>query len=513
MKVTIPTIGAAGVIKDVPAHELPPSALTDVQNVRVRDGRAERITGDRAVFAAPSAAPYGMWIYSTASKNFVVHAQLGAVFADDGSANPATRTDITGTAPTGAASDKWTGGTLGGVLVINNGKDKPMYWGGDTSANLATLTNWDTDWTCKVLRPFKNYLVALDVTKTSTRYPHMVKWSAAAEPGTLPTWDETDPSTDAGEVDLAETSDPMIDAVQLGDSLIIFKKASAYAMTYIGGAFIFQFRKLPVIAGMLAPNCGAQVPGGLVVLSAGDVVFFDGTQATSILTGKLREWMFANIDSENYTRSFVVANPQLNEAWICFPMAGSTSCDKAIIWNYKENTLSLRDLDGALCAASGPFLYVEDTTWSGDSETWAVDQTSWTFAGAALAQNSLLIGTDAPQIALADTGGTMGGATHPCKMERTGLAFDKPDTVKLISAVVPRVDAPAGTVLSIQVGATNDPEGDYSWSDAVTYTVGTTRKADAMASGRFLAYRISSTGGEIWKVRSIDLEVKELGAY
>lgn len=513
VKVTIPTIGIAGVIKDLPPHELALSALSDVQNIRVRDGLSERMLGDKQVFDAPAAAPYGMWVYSTSTKNFLVHAQAAAVYADDGSTVPGTRTDITGTAPTGGADDKWTGGTLGGVLVINNGKDKPMYWGGDTSSNLATLTNWNANWTCKVMRPFKNYLVALDITKSSTRYAHMVKWSAAAEPGTLPTWDETDPATDAGEVDLAETSDAMVDAVQLGDSLIIFKKASAYAMTYIGGQYVFQIRKLPAIAGMLAPNCGVQVPGGLVVLSAGDVVLFDGNNATSILTGRMRSWLFDNIDSEYYGRSFVAANPQWNEVWICVPFAGNASCDTALVWNYKENTFSVRDLTGATCATNGPFIYGEDGTWGGDSGQWGDDQTNWNWTGAQLAQHYLLLGTTEPKLLMADVSGTYHGTTYPAYIERTGLSFDKPDTVKQVSSLTPRVDAPTGTVLTIEVGASMDPEGSYTWSDPVTYTVGTTRKADTFATGRFLAYRISSSGSNPWRVRSIDLEVKEVGVY
>lgn len=511
VKITIPALGSVGIVRDVPAHELPLSALSDVQNIRMRNGSAERITGDQATFATPSVTPYGLWLYSTDSKSYLVHAGLAAFYVDDGSTNPPTRTDITGTPPTGDIGDRWTGGVLGGVLVVNNGVDKPMFWGGDTAANFATLTNWDANWTCKVMRPFKNYLVALDVVKGSTRYSHMVKWSAAAEPGTLPTWDETDPSTDAGEVDLAESGDQMVDAVQLGDSLIIFKSSSAYAMTYIGGQYIFQFRKLPVIGGMLTTGCGAQVPGGLVVLTPGDAVFFDGVQAKSILTGKLREWLFGNLNSEYFNRAFVSANLQRSEVWICVPFGGSNYCNKAIIWNYEENTLTERDLVDASCGISGQFVYQE--TWGGDSDTWADDESTWNYSGAQLAQNFMVIGTTEPNLLIADVGGAFHGTPHESKIERTGLSFDKPDTVKVIKSVTPRIDAVAGTVVYIQVGGAMDAEGDYTWSDPVTYTVGTTRKADAFATGRFLAYRIYSTGSPIWSVRSIDLDVQEMGAY
>ena len=208
--VTIPAVGGQGLIRDQLPQELDQSAWSDAQNIRFAEGSAWRFLGDTQVLDAPAVTPYWIGAYNTTATRYIVHAGLAAVYVDDGS----TRTDITGTAPTGGVDDRWTGGTLNGVLILNNGVDKPQYWGGNVANNLATLTNWDANHLCAVMRPYRNYLVALDVTKSGTRYPHMVKWSSPAEPGTVPaSWDEADPATDAGEVDLAETSDLMVDCL------------------------------------------------------------------------------------------------------------------------------------------------------------------------------------------------------------------------------------------------------------------------------------------------------------
>jgi hypothetical protein len=117
----------------------------------------------------------------------------------------------------------------------------------------ANLTGWDATWRCKSLRPFKQYIVALDVTKAGTRYANMVKWSAAAVPGALPTsWDATDATKDAGEQDIAETTDVLIDQLQLGDINVLYKERSMYAMQYIGQPFVWRFYRLPGEVGMLA---------------------------------------------------------------------------------------------------------------------------------------------------------------------------------------------------------------------------------------------------------------------
>lgn len=510
VNVTIPLLGSAGVVKDIQPHELPLSALSEAQNIRFRDGAAERITGDKQVFDTAANIPYQVMLYRTAATLFLVHAHLGAVFVDASGG----RTDITGTAPTGAAGDHWTGGVFVGTLIMNNGKDLPMFWGGNTANNLATLTNWDTNNTCKILRPWKNYLVALDVTKTATRYKHMVKWSAAAEPGTLPAWDETDPATDAGEIDLADTTDSMVDALPLGDALIIYKSASCYAMTYIGGQYIFSFRRLPGGWGMLAPNCGCIIPGGHIILTAGDVVRHDGAGMASILSNRMRRWLFANLDTTYFDRSYVVANPSKNEVWICFPTTGASVCTTALIWNWQENTFTLRDLDSVTAITSGQFEYAVSDPWSGDSGAWSADTTIWDTSDIPLAQTSLIMATTGKLLLVADDSKTQfHGVDYTSLLERKGLAFDAPDQVKMIRSITPRVDGSSGTMLYMQVGGAMDAEGDYTWSDPVPYTIGTTRKADAFATGRFLAYRIYAGAGLGWRVRSIDLDVVPQGMY
>lgn len=509
-RVSIPAIGSVGVNLDMQPQELPVSALTRVQNIRLRDGSAERIAGDMSVFTTPVVTPYHVQLYQTVDKRFVVHAGLAAVYADDG----ASLTDITGTAPTGSESDRWTGGILNGVLVLNNGVDQPMYWGGDTGSNLATLTGWNATWRCQSMRPFKNYLVGLNWTKGANSYPHMVKWSAAADPGTVPaSWNEADPAIDAGEIDLSETSGGIVDGLALGDTFIIYKSDAMYAMTYIGGQYIWQFRKLPGEVGLLARGCVCNVPTGHMVLTLGDVVVHSGAGPQSILTGKLRKWLFSQIDTTYSNRCFVVSNPALNEAWICYPEVGQSVCTKALIWNWVDNTFSLRDLVGVTCGTSGQYEYTSGASWDSDSDTWDDDYTSWNASDIPLTQSRFLLGATGPKLLGIDIGNDFDGTAYGATVERTGLAFDVPDAVKLVSSVYPRIDGTTGATVYVQAGGAMDVEGSYTWSDPVPYVIGSTYKADLFASGRFLAYRVYSIDNFDWRIRSLDLDVKQMGRY
>ena len=509
-RVTIPGVGSVGLVADQQPHELPISALSGALNVRLRDGSAERISGEIPSFTAPIITPRSIQVYNSALGRFVVHAGSNAVYADSG----ANLVDITGTAPTGADGDKWTGGTLNGVLIMNNGVDQPMYWGGDIALTLAPLPSWTSTWRCAVMRPFKTYLVGLDWTKAGARYPQMVKWSSPADPGTTPaSWNEADPAVDAGELDLAETADLMVDALPLGDALIIYKSASMYAMSYIGGQYIFNFRKLPGEAGMLARGCACVIPSGHLVLTAGDVIVHNGQGPTSILTGRLRKWLFDNMDANYFGRSFVVSNPAYNEAWICFPTTGSIACTRAIIYNWADNTLSLRELAGVTCGTSGQFEYSSTGAWSTDVETWADDLTTWNASDIPLAQSRIIMGATGPVLLAVDIGTSFSGAAFGASIERIGLSMDTPDVVKTVKAVYPRIDGVTGGVVYVQVGAAMDVEGNYTWSAPVVYTIGTTYRADTFATGRFLAYRVYSTDAINWRIKSMDFELSQRGKY
>ena len=508
--VTIPSAGQFGLVKDQPPHELAVNAWSSAENVRFRDNCIERIEGETQIYDTPAVTPYWVTPYSTTAKRYIAHFGLAAAYVDDGT----TRTDITGTAPTGAVDDRWTGGSFNGFLIANNGVDKPFSWDGNTANNLTTLSAWNANHRAAVIRPFKNYLVALDVTKSGTRYPHMVKVSSAADPGALPaSWDETNPSVDTYENDLAETPDLLVDALPLGGSLIIYKERSMYSMTYIGGQYIWQFNRLPGESGMLARGCAVNTPLGHVVLTAGDLVLHAGQEPQSIVDGKVRRWLFNSINTTYYTRSFVVSNPARNEVWVCFPSGTASACNKALIWNWKTNTFTTRTLNNATYGCNGQVVYSTDLFWSGDSGSWDSDVSSWDQTSIPPSEARLVLCTTEPKLVMTDSGSTLAGTSFTASAEKLGNSFDDPSNVKLVRSVIPRVDGTNGQTLYIQVGATMDPETSYTWSDPVSYVIGTDYKADTFASGRFIGIRIYSTDAFSWRVRSFDLDVTKRGRY
>jgi hypothetical protein len=354
--------------------------------------------------------------------------------------------------------------------------------------------------------------VALDITKTSDRFPNMVKWSHAAVPGALPdSWDETDVTRDAGEVDLAETPDLIVDALPLGDALVIYKERSAYLMRFIGQPFIFQFQRIAGEHGMLFKGCGAKTPLGHVILTSGDVMLNDGNGFKSIADGLVRRHIFQNINTENFKRAFVCSNPQRNEVLICYPEGVSSFCNKAAVWNWVTGTWGFRNLGGVYFGASGLIDLDIPNTWSSDTGIWAFDTTTWNEDEYAPNESRLILST-ATKLVGWDIGGSDDGVVALSgSAERRGMTFQDPYSNKLIRAVYPRVDAATGAPLQVQVGSSMYADGAVSWSPPVTFEVGRDIKVDTFAQGRFLAVKF--TGNFPWRMRSFDVDVVPTGAY
>lgn len=504
------TDASRGLNADLTPEELQVGAWSSVSNMRFSNGYAQRFKGTAKVFDTPVETPYFIAPFQTDSKRYWISAGRTKVFADDG---VSARVEITPASVfTGAVDDRWSGGALGGLLVLTNGVEQPCYWNGNTANDLTLLPGWNAAWRCKVIKPFKNYLVALDITKTATRYSSMVKWSHAAVPGSMPaSWDETDVTKDAGEQDLAETPDKLVDALPLGDSLIIYKERSCYSMRFVGAPFIFNFQRIRGDYGMLAKGCGVDTPLGHVVLTAGDVVLNNGQSIQSIADGQVRRFIFNNINSSNAKRAFVTANPQKNEVLVCFPYGDAAACTKAMVWNWDTKTWGLRELNNVTYGDYGVIDDLYSGSWSSDSDAWSLDTTTWN-ENEYSPNEARLMFSELTRLSAFDVSAGDDGATNITgSLERVGMTFDDPYTNKLVRAVYPRIDAPNGTVVTVQVGGSMNPDQAPTWSAPVSFTVGQSVKADSFASGRFLSIRLSASAP--WRMRSFDLDIVPSGAY
>lgn len=518
-KISVQNCGSIGVIKDQSAHELPTAAWSDARNIRFLDGAALQFVGHGQVYNTPSFAPQYLmpvnvagaryWLYATAGKQFVVSNATGAT----------VHTDITHlTARTGVVN-RWSGFVFGGIPVLNagDGTTPPMYWDQNLANKFLDLTAWPASTTCKVLRQYKSLMIAVGIKKGSTDYPFMVKWSSLAVPGALPsTWNEADATQDAGEFDIGEGQDPIIDALGLKDSLIVYKESSTYAIDYIGGAFVLKSRKVSGMSGLLNRNCAVEFDAGFAgvhfAVTGFDIVVHDGYNANSVLDKKARRFFFQNIDVANKDKVFAFKNPFINEIMVGYPSIGSSVCNTALVYNFVDKTVSFRSLPNVTHAACGPVDNSLGGNWNQDAAPWDSDLTAWNGPDFTPDTARVMMGSSDTKLFMLDASTSFDGAMPDAFLERRGLTFDAPDRIKLVTGIRPRITGNKGGTVIVKVGRSERPDDEPVWT-TMTYTIGTTLQCDCIVSGRFLAIRFESGTAFSWKLDSYIAFVEDAGSH
>ena len=500
---------------DLSPYDMPAPFFSSGNNVRFLDGKAGKILGHIEVLGTPAAAPYwaiswlqgstDLWIYGTATS---LRKITGVTHADV-TRSAGAYTTIAST------TNNWQGGELGGVLVVCNGIDAPQSFtqGGSVFADLA---QWPSTLKCKTIVPFRNHLIALNLTDSASgsavAKPFTIRWSDAIPVGTdnngTNTWVTSAAASEAAETSLMGTKGHILNAVQLGNLLMVYKEDSIYSLSYVGGAFTFNVREVFKDTGLFSRDAVLDLGNGKhVVMITNDVVVHDGNSIKSIIDDQMKTFLFSEIDSVNYFKTFMVHNKIKNEVWICFPATGSTYADTALIWNYVENTWATRDLPNVSYIAKGLVNPVLANTWAASTMTWAAETLNWGQLPYNPAIDSLLmVGTDDTKLFLADTGVTFNGTNFTTTLERRGLNAGRTDAVKQISRVYPRIEG-TGTV-SISVGAELAPNSGVIYNDPVTFTIGTDNKVDCRVKGRYAAIKIESDAASQFRLSGYAIEAE-----
>lgn len=517
-KVSVPNAGAIGVIRDLSVHELPLGAWTDASNVRFLDGYASQFLGHGEVYNVPLAAPQYLvpvnvagaryWLYATAAKQYAVSNSAGAT----------THTDITHVTARAGTVNRWSGFVFGGIPVLNADDGKaPMYWNQNLVSKFVDLTAWPANTSCKVLRQYKNLMIALNVTEGGVNKPVLVMWSNLADPGALPsTWDKADATQDAGRFDIAEGQDPIVDGLGLKDSFIIYKESSTWALDYIGGAFILKSRKVSGMSGLLNMNCAVEFEAGFgamhFAVTGSDIVILDGYNATSVLDKRARRHFFQNIDVEARSKVFCFKNPFLNEIFVAYPSIGATHCDTALVYNYVDKTVSPRTLPNVSHAAYGPVDNSLGGTFDQDDDPVDSDLTAYNGPDYTPDTTRVMMGSADSKLYLLDASASFDGTLPTAYMERRGLSFDAPERIKLVTGIRLRVTGNVGSTITVKIGAADDPYADPAYT-TMTHTIGETIKCDCFVSGRYIAVWIGSGTAYQWRLDSYDLFIEDGGEF
>ncbi len=504
-----------GVIKDLPPGKIDENVLTDALNVESWDVGMRQSRGITEAFQGVLFPPEHLAFNKDANLFYWLYCSSAGIGITDGAAH----FDISPTIPiTSVWPATWTEAYLNTLIAINNGIDPPWYWDGDTAGPVLPLPDWPAGRTCNAMRAYKNNLLALGTFGAGGDLIDQILWSSSADPGAIPgSWTPL-PTNDAGDTVLADTIGALLDGITFRDTFMLFKEHSTYLMNFIGGNFVFNFRKLFTTSGILTQNCAAEYLGNVMVMTDGDVIQTDGVAARSIIDKRMRSFIFNNIDSEQYRQAFAVSFHSENQVWFCFPEVGESECTLALVWDASDDSFGIRELNPKTPHIArgqvGNVTGVQD--WDSDGGAWDTDTTTWNAALFNPTEDSLLQADRVnTKLYAVNEGQTYAGQTIESRVERIALDFGNNQRIKLVKALILRVSADAGTVFTVRVGSSNAETDPVAWSAPVTFTVGQSEpRIPIFAQGRYIAYMVESSNSLLpFAIHGIDFEFDWQGLY
>jgi len=221
--------------------------------------------------------------------------------------------------------------------------------------------------TAGIIQSFGSLLVAGDLTERSSannqivrRLSGVVKTSDVAVPGAVPNnWDPFAAGVStADEFTLSETN-VITEMKSLQGNMYIYSTNSIHVMRLTGNVNIpVQFGPVTDEYGCLSRGSVMEYDGKHFVVGNNDLYTFSGNPGNiqSLSDGKIREYFYNNLNPIHEAKMFTLLNHHENEIWVCYPTLASFrgECDEALLWNYRDNTWTIRDLNNVVSGDTGP---------------------------------------------------------------------------------------------------------------------------------------------------------------
>jgi len=321
--------------------------------------------------------------------------------------------------------------------------------------------------------------------------------------------------------------------------MYIYTTDSIHAARLTGNALA------PVSFSPVTKQYGCQTTDGVIefdgkhlVVGSNDIYLFSGNPGniTSISDARVRDYFYKNYNAASINSLFILRNQANDEIWINYPKGTNTKCTEALIYNYKLNNWTIRDLDNIVSGVIAPVKGNSD-----DDRPWASGVLSKSKLFPVMARatsnanNSILVG---------DIGYQFTGSNYVSYLEREGLSVTPEFYTESFNSIALLTQGRG--ILRVTSVSSNAPGGakdiDFdavistsvkkgvlriSSNDSLNNQAGPEYKSDCRISGRFINYRIddanpatnadgnfvnnNSSTSTSWNLSGIQMEVTDGG--
>ncbi len=363
------------------------------------------------------------------------------------------------------------------LLLVHNDSGVIYFWDATngTTTRAAALANAPTA-NLLAVAPESRHVIAFGAGGD----PLKVAFSSADQP-TVWTPSATNSAGDQRLIDGSEIRA----AIQSRGEILVLTDTAVYSMTFVGGNFVFRFRRI----GATGPICGPAAIAerdGLVAWICTDGTFYVYDGKLRQLPCPVRRAVFDDINLTQRVKINAGVNGAFGEFWWSYPSANSSEPDKVVVWAYGQGT---------------------DVWWLSDD----LGRTAWDAAGViaqplATASNLLIYEHE--------SGTSADGSALTTFVETGDVDINEGNDLYNISDCIPDLDL---------VGADADNKVDLTLKSRI-YPLGAqvsngphqigadTTKLSIRATGRQIAFRLASNSTKLfWRAGKQRFDVELSG--
>ncbi|MDO5647377.1 hypothetical protein [Paracoccus sp. (in: a-proteobacteria)] len=529
VNIPVRELGLKGVVTDRAAPDLPLGVFAEARNVSFNGSGVSRSPVFKPPVLSVSHTAYPVLATddseSRSNKSVTVLYQDGAMKRIKAGAvhdvSPATKHPVVGV-PIATR--------VGNVSYVNTQSGPPLSLAGAES-RYSVIPGWQTNESTAALRHYRDFLVALNVTKTATAYPSMVKWSDAIQSGVRPRWDTAETNSLAGETVL-NCDGQLVDGLTLGDHFIIYGTNEVWRMGYVGGSFVFTFERLFSDLPIMSQNCVAEVQHYHYVFGESDIIKTDGVSYESVAAGRIRHRVFSRVDYNQRHLCRVFSNPSQSEVIFAYPTATDAAfdhdgrgCNEAAVYNYESDTWSFIDLPNVTSGASVSHpegVSDKAVTWDGLAN-WNQLSQRWNFASNVASSLMLTAAGDSAKTGRGvffydpENGGAVSNDADqaliwPASCSLLMADFDElgvalHDTKLLRSLVLQIANPDALGAVGVQTTAQALPALPAEWGPVSSFDPVATSRLNFRTNGRYVSIRFTFPEGSSCRLSGFDVDL------
>ena len=220
--------------------------------------------------------------------------------------------------------------------------------------------------TAGVIRTYGDFLIAGNLVERQAdgtvlrALPNIIRSSDIAEPGAIPqNWNPFATGVNTADEFVVTGDGIVVDFVELQGNMYVYSNSSISVVSRTGNPVTpLSVRPVTSSYGALTTDSVIEFDGRHFVVGSQDVYVFAGHPGSisSLADHKIRHAFYNRLNTLNVDGLFVLRYPQEDEIWICYSTRTQPGdrANEALIYNYRNQTWTKRDIQGAYSGTVGP---------------------------------------------------------------------------------------------------------------------------------------------------------------